>query len=114
MAAGAACLGAAVLMATVWLNRPQVDDARLDLPAPASVPSAQEQASAPDQQAASDVSVTSILFSANRRVAVVNGRTVGIGDRVGSNTVFNIQPRAVVMEAADGRRWTVELRDAPR
>jgi len=129
MVAAAACLGVAVLVGTLWrLNRPPAEGARPDRPAPVASPSTQAAAPAPAREAnlppqipeggkpqappqatAPQVSVTSILFSANRRLAIVDGRVVGIGDRVGSNTVFDIQPRAVVMESADGRRWTVEL-----
>jgi len=56
-----------------------------------------------------EVSVTAIMYSSNRRVAIVDGHVVGVGDRVGANVVFDIRPRAVVLEAPDGRRWTVQM-----
>jgi hypothetical protein len=57
-----------------------------------------------------DVVVASILHSADRRLAVVNGKIVRAGDRVGSSTVVDIQPRAVVIESSRGARRLVELR----
>jgi hypothetical protein len=60
------------------------------------------------------VDVSSILYSPERKLAIINGRIARVGDRVGTSTVFDIQPRAVVMESADGRRWTIQLRDRAR
>jgi hypothetical protein len=57
-----------------------------------------------------DVVVASILHSTDRRLAVVNGKIVRAGDRVGSSTVVEIQPRAVVIESSRGARRLVELR----
>ncbi len=57
--------------------------------------------------------IASILHSADRRLAVVNGKIVRTGDRVGSSTIVEIQPRAVVVESARGVRHLVELRAAP-
>jgi hypothetical protein len=60
-----------------------------------------------------EVVVASILHSEERRLAVVNGRIVRAGDRVGSNTIVDIQPRGVVVESARGSRRLIELRTAP-
>jgi hypothetical protein len=57
-----------------------------------------------------DVAVASILHSAERSLAVVNGRIVRAGDRIGSNTILEIQPRAIVVESPRGGRRTFELR----
>jgi len=58
--------------------------------------------------------VRSILVGADRRLALVDGRIVGTGDRVGSAVVMAIEPRAVVLRAAGGARRTLELaRPAP-
>ena len=59
-----------------------------------------------------DVAVASILHSPERRLAVVNGRIVRAGDRIGSSTIVEIQPRAIVVESAKGGRRVVELRTA--
>jgi len=65
----------------------------------------------PDDSSVDSVEVSLILHSADRRLAIVNGRIVGVGDRVGSDTVFDIQPRAVVLESPQGRRRTIPLRE---
>jgi hypothetical protein len=65
---------------------------------------------APPEIASERARVTSILYSRQRQLAIVNGRVVRPGDRVGASVVYQIQPRAVVMEGADGRRWTIPLR----
>ena len=57
-----------------------------------------------------DLVLASILYSAERRLAIVNGRIVGVGDRVGSMTVRDIEPRAVVVESSTGVRRMLELR----
>jgi hypothetical protein len=59
-----------------------------------------------------DLVVGSILHSADRRLAVVNGRIVRAGDRVGSSTIVDIQPRAVIVESSRGVRRHLELRMA--
>ena len=56
--------------------------------------------------------IASILHSPERRLAVVNGRIVRAGDRVGSTTIVEIQPRAVVVESSRGARRLLELRMA--
>ena len=63
-------------------------------------------------EAEPDVAVASILHSTERRLAVVNGRIVRAGDRIGSNTIVEIQPRAIVVESPKGGRRVVELRAA--
>lgn len=54
-------------------------------------------------------SVRSVLFSASRRLAMVDGRIVGIGEAAGGYTVADIERDAVVFEAADGSRVRVPL-----
>ena len=60
-----------------------------------------------------DLVVASILHSADRRLAVVNGKIVRAGDRIGSSTIVDIQPRAVVIESSRGGRRLIELRATP-
>jgi len=54
--------------------------------------------------------VSSILYSSQRRLAIVNGRIVRIGDRIGSSTILYIEPRAVTVQSVDGSTRTLELR----
>ena len=56
-----------------------------------------------------DPVVASILYSTGRRLAVIDGRIVRPNDSVGTATVIDILPTAVVLEFADGDRRTVEL-----
>ena len=51
---------------------------------------------------APDPTVTSILFSSGRRVALIDGRIVEAGDRVGPATVQSIDADGVVIVRADG------------
>jgi hypothetical protein len=57
-----------------------------------------------------DLAVASILYSADRRLAVVNGRIVRAGDRIGSSTIVDIQARSIVVESSRGARRVVDLR----
>ena len=54
--------------------------------------------------------VSTILFSSGRRMAIVDGRIVRPGDRVGSGVVRSIEPDAVVIADAGGRerRFAIE------
>lgn len=53
--------------------------------------------------------VSTILFSASRRLAIVGGRIVGVGDTVGAYTVADIEKGAVVFAAPSGERLRVLL-----
>jgi hypothetical protein len=57
-----------------------------------------------------DPVVATILYSPERRRAVVDGRIVGVGDKVGTATVVDIQPNAVVIESAENGRVVLLLR----
>ena len=52
--------------------------------------------------------VQSILISPQRKVAVVNGRTVSIGDRVGDAVVVDIRPYEVILSRG-GRESRLRL-----
>jgi len=56
-------------------------------------------------------SVRSVLFSAERRLALVDGRIVGIGEPVGGYTVVEIERDAVVFGTPAGTRVRVSLHD---
>ena len=45
-----------------------------------------------------------VLIGSLRRVAVINGRAVGVGDRVDGAEVLAIEPGQVRIRAADGER----------
>jgi hypothetical protein len=58
--------------------------------------------------------VRTILVGADRALALVDGRIVRVGDRIGSAVVLAIGPRVVEVREADGGRRTLELaRPAP-
>jgi MSHA biogenesis protein MshK len=52
--------------------------------------------------------VQSILISPQRKVAVVHGRTVAIGDHVGDAVVVDIRPYEVILKRA-GRESSLRL-----
>ena len=53
--------------------------------------------------------VRTILYSAGRRLAIVNGRIVGVGEAVGGYTVADIEKDAVVFTAPSGERLRVPV-----
>jgi hypothetical protein len=53
--------------------------------------------------------VRTILFSDRRRLAIVDGRIVGVGETVGAYTVVDIEKGAVVLAAPSGERLRVLL-----
>jgi len=59
--------------------------------------------------ASPDPVVTGILISAGRRVALVDGRIVGPGDRLAAGVVQSIEPDALVFAGPDGRSRRVEI-----
>ncbi|MEK6631330.1 MAG: hypothetical protein AABY89_11405 [Acidobacteriota bacterium] len=61
----------------------------------------------------SDPFVRSILFSATRRLALVENRMVGVGDTVGGFKVASIERDAVVFTTAGGERRRVSLHGPP-
>jgi len=58
---------------------------------------------------APDPAVRSILFSSTRRLAIVDGRIVGVGDTVGALTVTAIEQDAVVFTTSSGERRRVSV-----
>jgi len=63
-------------------------------------------------QAGADPVVRMILFSASRRLALVDNKMVGIGDQIGSFRVVDIERNAVVFQAATGERRRVSTQAA--
>ena len=68
------------------------------------------EAAAEPAPAEAEVVVGSILYSSGRRLATVNGRIVRVGDLVGSGTVVDILPNAVVIDSPLEGRRVIELR----
>jgi hypothetical protein len=54
--------------------------------------------------------VATILYSADRRLAMVDGRIVRVGDRLGDATIVDIIPNAVIIESPDRGRRSLMLR----
>lgn len=94
---------------------PQVTPSPSPLPSPppsrdANIADAPMKPGPAEVRAQPDLAVSSILYSSQRRLAIVNGRIVRIGDRVGSSTILYIEPRAVVVQSDDGTKRTLEMR----
>ena len=83
-------------------------DAYAQVPDPTRPPSAAEQAS--DAQTGSDVGpvtpgpglLTAIVVSPSRRVAVIDGVAVRVGDEVGTARVISIEPLSVRLRGPEG------------
>ena len=67
----------------------------------------------PVAPAVTDPVVRSILYSAERRVALIDNRIVGIGDQVNAGRIVEIEPGAVVIETPRGERRRFILRAVP-
>jgi hypothetical protein len=58
-------------------------------------------------------SVDSILISQDRRLAIVEGRILSVGDRVGPRVVVDIERDAVVLQEPSGHQIRILLRPEP-
>jgi hypothetical protein len=56
----------------------------------------------------------SILIDQDRRVAVISGRRVGVGDPVGPRVVLRVEQDAIVLREPSGLAVRVELRPRAR
>jgi hypothetical protein len=97
-------------VADVALDRPPVWSRN---PFAGQVPVPEPVVTAPPPAVEPDVIVNSILYSDTRKLAIVNGRRVRIGDRVGSATVADILRDGIVLQSPNGAVRTVERRRAP-
>ena len=79
-------------------------NAAMPVPTDSSVATTSAPAPIPDPV------VASILYSPQRRLAMIGGRAIGVGDVVGDSKVVDIQPRAVVIESPGGDRKTLDLK----
>lgn len=71
---------------------------------------AQRRAELPPPASEPLPSVTSILFGANRRLAILNGRILGEGDSVGGRRIVRIERETVVLRDPAGREVRVGVR----
>jgi hypothetical protein len=88
-----------------WTRNPFVTAAG---PEPATATA--EPLPAPDVEP--DIVITTILYSSTRRQVMVNGRILGIGDRVGGGTIVDILPNAIVIDSPVSGRRTIERQRA--
>ncbi|MGE5813601.1 MAG: general secretion pathway protein GspB [Acidobacteriota bacterium] len=67
---------------------------------------------AENQESSSPVplSVSSILYSPDRRLAIMEGQVLGVGDTVAGMTIVEIQPSAVILRDRAGRLRRAQLR----
>jgi hypothetical protein len=56
-----------------------------------------------------DPVISSILYSATRRSAIVDHRVVGIGDPIAGGVIVDIQPSAIVLRMPSGAERRVEM-----
>jgi hypothetical protein len=68
------------------------------------------EAAAPILVPEADPVVATILYSTDRRLAMVDGRIVRVGDKVGDATIVDIVPNAVIIESPDRGRRSLTLR----
>lgn len=78
---------------------------------PMRPPAAAATSSEPGEATKSAAQLQSILISPRRRVAVIDGRVVRLGERVGDATVVAISDSEVVLQRADARE-TLKLNPA--
>ncbi len=83
------------------LSAPPADTTRAEAPPPSARP---KPLNAPVP------SVSSILISSDRRLAVIDGRIMGVGETVGPRVVARIEPSFVVLREPSGFELKVPLR----
>lgn len=63
-----------------------------------------------DAPVEAELVVNGIMYAPPRLSAVVNDRRVGVGDRIGAETIVDILPNGVVVESPQRGRRTIEKR----
>lgn len=76
----------------------------------AAAPAVKPAITAAPTAAAPEPVVGAILFAADRRMAIVNGRIVGVGDRVGAGVVIEIARDAVLVRGPGGDARALPLK----
>jgi phosphoglycolate phosphatase-like HAD superfamily hydrolase len=64
---------------------------------PQVAPTAAETAAAANVQPPQPIKLQGILYSATRPAAILNGRTVFVGDRIGDMTIASISQKQVTL-----------------
>lgn len=91
--------GNPTIVATVAPQKIETSAAAHDLPKTSPAPASQTAAGS---STSSKLKVQGIFYDPSRPQAIVNGRTIGVGARVGDFRVKAISPDRVVFIAADG------------
>jgi hypothetical protein len=73
-----------------------------------------EEVAAPVVIPETDPVVGTILYSSDRKAAVIDGHVVRIGDAIGTAKVVDILPKAVIIESPERGRRTLELKPVSR
>lgn len=96
---------ASLTMALVFATAcAQAWPASSDLPDPTRPPALPGAQSADAQAASPALALQSVLISPQRRTAMISGRTVQVGDRVGDARVVRITESEVTLRGTDGMR----------
>jgi MSHA biogenesis protein MshK len=90
-----------ILLAGASANEPAPAQALADPMRPPAATSVSPQETAGGEAAPSRLQ--SVLISSSRRIAVIDGRAVKIGERVGDATVVAIAPSGVTLQRGDAR-----------
>lgn len=99
----------------VPLAAPPVVTPPVARPAPVrSVARAQPKPAVDVPPAPFDASLGSILYSPDRRLAIVDGRILGLGDEVKGALIVDITPTTVLLRDAQGRLRSLTLGDSGR
>lgn len=64
---------------------------------------------APQQPGAAGTGLQVLKISRDRSFAVIDGKVVRVGDKVGEATVISLSESAAVMKDAEGKRVTLRL-----
>ena len=76
-----------------------------------SVPATTNNALPPAAPVESQPKLQGIIFNASRPLAIVNGKTVNVGDRVGDLLVKQILKSSVIVQRPDGSPMTLTIGD---
>jgi hypothetical protein len=95
----------------VWPRDP-FEGVQVEPPPVASDPAPVRVLPAAPEPAEPELVLNSVLYSESRKLAMVNGRTVRIGQQIAGVTVLDIRPDAIVVRSLSGGVRTIERRAA--
>jgi len=82
---------------------------------PTAAPAAKANPAPVRRTAVNGLQLQGIFYNANgRTTAIVNSKTVSVGDKVGDSTVSAIEPKLVRLQAADGKETILKFSDPSR